>query len=241
MTAAVIAKERADEGRSTADRLLTGAAELFRRNGYSATTTRQLSAVLGIQNASLYYHMEKKEDLLYTLCVTTLADVQAVIEACLLEETDPLSRLMLIADRYTTTALRDRDRHATMLMEIRALSEGRRTEVIKARDRNLAIVRRAVAAAQKAGQVRQDIHAKYLTLAMFNLLNWSIFWYRPDGALAPAELARILTKVFFEGSLQRPTQRTPARASARDTRSSEGQSPTRKRRPRARRATPQRQ
>src|ERR1700694_4475778 len=99
------------EGGSTADRLLVGAAGLFRRKGYAATTTRELSAQLGIQNASLYYHMEKKEDLLYKLCLATLANVSRELNACLAESEEPLERLKIMIRRYLITALNDSDAH----------------------------------------------------------------------------------------------------------------------------------
>jgi AcrR family transcriptional regulator len=203
-----------DQASSTADRLLAGAADLFRRKGYAATTTRELSALLGIQNASLYYHMEKKEDLLYKLCVSTLDDVANELRACIAETSDPLEQLKLIMFRYTTVALRDRDRHATMLIEIRALSDERRNKIVELRDKNVAVVRRTVAAAQKAGQLRTDIKPKYLVLTMFNLLNWSIFWYRPDGELTPETIAEMMSSVFLDGAVAEPkSQRKKSTAS----------------------------
>ena len=198
-TTKAASRRRGEVGTSTGDRLLAGAAELFRRKGYAATTTRELSALLGIQNASLYYHMETKEDLLFKLCVATLENVAEVFAACLSEAKDPLERLHLMAYRYTTTALRDRDRHATMLIEIRALSAERRARIVELRDNNLAMVRRTMAAAQAAGQIRTDVHPKYLTLMMFNLLNWSIFWYRTDGELSPDQIAQMMSAVYFDG------------------------------------------
>jgi hypothetical protein len=102
--------------------------------------------------------------------------------------------------RYTTIALQDRDRHATMLIEIRALSDERRKQVVELRDRNVALVRRTISAAQKAGQLRPDIKPKYLALALFNLLNWSIFWYRPDGELTPETIATMMSSIYLEGA-----------------------------------------
>ena len=205
---------------STADRLLAGAADLFRRKGYAATTTREISAVLGIQNASLYYHVQKKEDLLYKLCLVTLEDVaRELVRAG--SEKDPITRLKLMIYSYVTLALRDRDGHTTMLVEMRALSEGRRTEIVSFRDRNVAIVRNTFAAAQKMGQIRSDITPKYLTLAMFNLVNWSIFWFRPDGELSAEQIANLLGTIFLDGvatnRAQKGIKRPPARRRAQAT------------------------
>lgn len=184
----------------TGNRLLAEAATLFREKGYAGTSTRELSALVGIQKASLYHHVGGKEDLLYRLCVTTLDDV-ATIFAEVTSDTDeePVTILERMGRRYLELALRDRDRHASMLTELRSLSPDRRTEIVARRDENVALLRSVIERAQAAGQVRADFDSKYLTLALFNLLNWSIFWYHPSGDLVPGEIGRILWTVYFEG------------------------------------------
>lgn len=197
-----------DESLSTSERLLIGSAELFREKGYAGTTTRALSALAGIQNGSLYHHVGGKEDLLYRLCMGSLDDVGAVFSAIEAEDLDPLTRLEKLARRYLEQALNDRDRHATMLSEIRFLSPARQAEVVARRDANVSIVESSVRQAQEAGQVRSDIEAKYLTLALFNLLNWTIFWYNPDDELSEAAIAQILWSVFSGGVTEpRPGER----------------------------------
>jgi AcrR family transcriptional regulator len=192
------ATDSAPEG-STADRLFTNAASLFRRKGYAGTTTRELSTILGLQNASLYHHMSGKEDLLFQLCMGALKQVTTGIEEAIDPSAGAVNQLRAIALAYTQIALNDRDRHATMLIEIRALSDAHRLEVIAARDHNVDRVQSIVAAAQAAGDITAEIEAKYVTLALFNLLNWSIFWWRPDGEIEASKLAEILWTVFATG------------------------------------------
>jgi TetR/AcrR family transcriptional regulator, cholesterol catabolism regulator len=186
----------------TVDRIREGAAELFRERGYSGTTTRALSAVAGIEKASLYHHVGGKEDLLYELCESTLKDVATVFQGALQDGTEPLDKLELLARRYVETALVDRARHATMLTEIRSLSPSRRAEIVARRDENVAVVREAIRQAQESGSLRTDIEAKYLTLALFNLLNWSIFWFDPSGDLEPNEIGDILWTVYAHGAVR---------------------------------------
>ncbi|MCW2496850.1 TetR/AcrR family transcriptional regulator [Jatrophihabitans sp.] len=193
---------------TTGERLLAGAAEMFREKGYAATSTRALAARLGIQNASLYHHIGGKEDLLYRLCMVTLDDVAERFAQVLDVQRDPSEALGLLATGYLDQALRDRDRHATMLSELRSLSTDRRAEVVGRRDENVARVQETVIAAQAAGQLREEIDPKYLTLALFNLLNWSIFWFSPDGDLDRDELGRILSSVYFDGIRDRAQDET---------------------------------
>lgn len=193
-----------DEGRlvSTRERLLSVAASLFREKGYAGTTTRALSSLAGIQNSSLYHHVGGKEDLLYGLCVGALKDVARLFDtvAAAPGNVEPIDRLQGVARGYVELALRDRDRHATMLAEIRSLSRRRRAAVVELRDANVSVVESLIREAQQCGQVRTDIEAKYLTLALFNLLNWTIFWFDSRGELAEDQIAEILWSVFFSGT-----------------------------------------
>jgi TetR/AcrR family transcriptional regulator, cholesterol catabolism regulator len=197
--------KRSPSSESTGERLMTGAAELFRKKGYAATSTRELSALLGLEKASLYHHMDGKEDLLYRLCIGTLEDVAKILLVAKQIDDNPLATLERMARKYVALSLNDRDRHATMLAEIRALSDDRRERVIALRDENVRMVREVIIHAQQAKQIRDDIAPKYLTLSLFNLLNWSIFWYSPDDELSPGELGDILWSIFSNGvTVNRP-------------------------------------
>jgi AcrR family transcriptional regulator len=185
----------------TAARLLGTAAALFRAKGYASSTTRELAALLGIQKASLYHHIDKKEDLLYALCVDSLQRIHGAVEEAIAPESLPLERLRCLIRAHLQAALADQDKHATMLIELRELSGKRYEEVLGLRDAYEALVRETIAEAQRSGSIRSDMPPKYLTLALLNLLNWSIFWFRTGGELNPEELADLLAAVFLEGAV----------------------------------------
>src|SRR4051812_9029718 len=75
------------------DRLLDTAAELFRRQGYAATTTREIAAAFGMQQASLYHHMTSKEDLLYRICVSSLEAFVQEVPAAVADAGSPANRI----------------------------------------------------------------------------------------------------------------------------------------------------
>lgn len=184
---------------TTADRLLAGAAALFREKGYAGTTTRELSGLLGLQNASLYHHISGKEDLLFQLCMGALEHVSNGLDECLNSNDEPVVILEACVRRYTEIVLHDQDRITAMLVEIRSLSDERRNAVVAARDENVAKIREVIELAQQAGQLTDAIESKYLTLGLFNLLNWSIFWWRADGEISAEHLGDILWTMFAQG------------------------------------------
>lgn len=181
------------------DHLLTASAALFRRQGYARTTTRELATAVGIQKASLYHYIQTKEDLLYALCVQSLhAITDHVREA--VDNADERVRLSAMIDAHVRSILSNQDMHAVMLMELRSLSGPRLADVIARRDRYQTIAKDILVADQKAGRVRPDITPAQLALGLLNLLNWTIFWYRADGALSVCEIIPVLTTLFLDGA-----------------------------------------
>jgi AcrR family transcriptional regulator len=187
-------------GASTAERLLPEAAKLFRERGYAASSTRELAERLNLNKASLYYHVESKEDLLYEICSKSLRDVIASAEAVIERETSPKARLEGLIRSHITAITADIDMHATMLLELRSLSPGRRHDVMQLRNFYEALVEHEISDAQHAGDLRSDCDARSLALLLFNLLNWTITWYRSDGDLDPNELIDMSLRIFLEGA-----------------------------------------
>jgi AcrR family transcriptional regulator len=185
------------------ERILAAAASLFRRQGYEATSVRELASAVGIQSASLYYHISSKEELLHALCVDSLRNIRAAVELAIAGESDPEAQLRSLIHAHVTTAMADEDKHASMLLEMRSLSRPRHAEVVAMRDGYEEIVRGVLRSGQVAGAIRDDIDPKILGLSLLNLLNWSIFWYRPDGPLSPEQLSDHFAEIFVAGVMRR--------------------------------------
>lgn len=181
-------------------RLLSTAAELFWRRGYASTTIRQLSSELGVQKASLYYHMEKKEDLLYSICAEHLRHMYTWTRAQVDGVASPRDRVRALIRGHITSMLGERDKHATMLMELRSLSPRRRHEIIALRNEYEGFVESVMLEGQRSGVLRRDLPAKLLALGLLDLLNWSIFWFDEHGVPESEELADAFARLFLDGA-----------------------------------------
>lgn len=180
-------------------RLREEAARLFWTKGYAATTTREIAESLGVQRASLYYHIESKEELLYDLCVESLGNIHGAVAQAIAGEVDPLERVRAMIRAHVVAMLKDREKHATMLTELKALSPSRQVEIVRLRDEYESLVEGILSDAQDSGVLWNEASAKELELALLNLLNWTIFWYRPNGDLSSEKLAELFEKIFLGG------------------------------------------
>jgi AcrR family transcriptional regulator len=198
-SASAAAQAKTNSRTTTSGRLLDTAAKLFWTKGYASTTTREIAAVLGVQKASLYHHVSSKEDLLYEICLASLGNIHETVQAAVAAVEDPFERVRSLIRSHVAAMLVDQDKHSTMLTELRALSGERRAEIVALRDNYEEIVRSVLAGAQRAGELRDDIPVKHLSLSLLNLLNWAIFWFQRDGDLSPDQLADVFTNIFLSG------------------------------------------
>ena len=181
-------------------RAVNAAVALFSRKGYAATSTREVAKLLGIQKASLYYHVESKEDLLFLICQFSLTQIRIDVENAIRDCRDPLSRTWKMICAHVQSFLRDEPQHTTNFAEMHSLSPDRFAEVLKLRDLYEDLVRQVLRDAQAAGVVRNDIEVKYLCLALLSLINRVIVWYRRKGPLSPDQIGQMLAVLFLTGA-----------------------------------------
>ncbi len=185
---------------STVERLLEAAVALFSRQGYVATSTREVASLLGMQKASLYYHIESKEDLLYFICKSSLEKIRHDVESAIQKTPDPLERIRTLIVAHMESMLRYKDEHAATLTEMYALSRDRLAQAVELREGYVDLVRSVLQDAQQAGVLRTDIDARYLSLALLGLMNRVLVWYRRRGPLSPAQLGQLLAVIFLTGT-----------------------------------------
>lgn len=181
------------------ERVLDGAARLFRVKGYDGTSTREIAAAVGITKATLYHYIDSKDDLLFELSVASLESVHTAVSRAVAEERDPLSRLRAAIAAHLDSMLMHRDMHATMLMSLRSLSGDRAAYVTSLRDGYENLLRNLVQEGQERGVIASVASPKYIVLAILNLLNWTMFWYEPTGDLSPSDLAQLFEGILLHG------------------------------------------
>ena len=169
------------------------ASALFRAQGYSGTSVRDIARALDIQGASLYAHVTSKPDVLWSIVermagrFETAADaVEAADKAGLIASRGDC--LIALVRAHVGVVTDDIERASVFVHEWRALQGHRRVETATRRDAYEARFRTVIADGIHAGafQAADSVAtAAYLLTA----LNGLVGWYRPDGRLAPQAIA----------------------------------------------------
>jgi AcrR family transcriptional regulator len=110
------------------DLIIQTAAQLFERNGYQATATRQIAKAVGCTEAALYYHFrEGKHALLRAVMAARMPEVQSVMDQCR-QATSLNEALQFFGNRFEerTSGMR------WLMMELPHLGDEERAAVLEA-------------------------------------------------------------------------------------------------------------
>jgi AcrR family transcriptional regulator len=170
------------------DRILEAAARLFSERGYHGTSMRDIGEAAGIRAASLYAHIQAKEDLLSAIVEEAARRFTARLEEALAAGGDPERRLRLAIHAHVEVVAADREAARVFLHEWHVLKGERRARALELRDayerRWDEIVREGI----DRGTFRpQD--PTLARIAVLSAANWVYTWYDPEGPLTPAEVA----------------------------------------------------
>jgi AcrR family transcriptional regulator len=168
----------ADAGR----RIRTAAVLLFARQGYAATSIRDLAGEVGMTNAGVYHHIAGKEALLADLMRAGQQDLIDATERMLRGVRSPADRLALLISSLTAAHALGPMTTRVMDGELRSLTPGSaaRDEIIALRDSYEDHWKRALADGVAEG-VFHIADQRLTRLALMSMCTGTSEWYRPDG------------------------------------------------------------
>jgi AcrR family transcriptional regulator len=168
--------------------IIAHSAALFRQQGYANTTVRDISAAVGIQPGSWFYHFKTKQDILLAVVEQGLAQSLAEVEAIAAQALAPRAAFKQLVQAHLHTLLApDHDFIAVLLYEWRSLDQPNRARIIMLKDRHEAIWDQVIAALHRSGDWAMP--TRFDRLLMFGALNWSAQWYKPGAGGGLEELA----------------------------------------------------
>jgi TetR/AcrR family transcriptional regulator, cholesterol catabolism regulator len=170
--------ERDDGNRRGA--LILGAARLFRRKGFDATSTRDIAAAAGMQSGSPFYHFKSKQALLFAVMQEGMRNAverqRQASAAAGLPALAPAAQLRLLVRNHFEVLLGPgSDYIPVMLYEARSITARQRAALAQLRSEYEGAWDPVLRALHASGRLRTDV--KLARLMIFGALNWSVQWY----------------------------------------------------------------
>ena len=177
--------------------ILRAAARVFRRRGIAAAGMREIAEEAGLSPGNLYHYFTGKDEILLYCQERTLERMHAAVQEA--HGTAP-ERLRAVLQAHVHNML-DELESATAHLDVDALPERMRAQMIEKRDAYERAVRAIVAAGVKSREFAR-CDASLVTRAMLGAVNWTARWYRPDGPQTPDEIAQALSDYLVKGLLE---------------------------------------
>ena len=162
--------------------ILEAAGEVFHEKGYQAARIEDIAARVGILKGSLYYYIESKEDLLFALSDQAHSSgVESIAEPSSLAGADAPTRLGEFIARWSVV-LDANPPYATVAeREVGRLSGDRYEQVMAKRNQLHGFVRSLIEQGIAEGSFDPTTDPGVATNALFELMNGTRHWFRPDG------------------------------------------------------------
>lgn len=211
----VVARKPADQSVNR-EEIIMAAADVLRRNGYEATTMKDIAARVNLTAASLYHHFRNKDTLLLAVLEGGLDLVIDLIEPIVNADMPASEKLARMIEAHIVNVTQNTAVGAAMVFEIRSLmtikspprngnpfdSEAMQ-ELIERRDEFFArrhyfeeLFRRVVHEGIRNGEFR-PVDVAIFTKTMLGAHNWVAVWFKSGGRLDGQAVANMMTDTFL--------------------------------------------
>lgn len=182
--------------------LIRGAARLFRRKGFDATSTRDIAAAAGMQSGSPFYHFKSKQALLFAVMEEGMRHAverqqQAIAEAGL-DALQPAGQLrVLVRNHFEVLLGPGSDFIPVMLYEARSITARQRAALSELRRTYEGAWEPVLQALRAGGRLKADV--KLARLMIFGALNWSVQWFDRRKEASLDDLTEAALALFIGG------------------------------------------
>ena len=180
------------------DEIILSAAQIFREKGFHATSMQDIADSVHLQKASLYHHINSKQEILLAVLDQALDILIEDIEPIVNSDQPSVEKLKLAMARYIERVTGSADLAAVLLLEHRSLEPQLRARHIDRRDRFEELWRAIVREGVERGEFR-PMDLSVVTFALLGVQNWLITWYREGGRMSGSELADQFAEIFLHG------------------------------------------
>jgi AcrR family transcriptional regulator len=178
---------------TTAAQIRQVALDLFARNGYDATSMREIAGAVGIRAASLYNHFGSKGDILWDLTLSALKSLEqerAAAARRLPAAAGPARRLEVFVGVHVAFHATHSREAVIVNHHMEALDPKRYRRAVALRDAHEQHLSDIVTDGVERG-VFNVPDLRVTTFAILQMATGVSAWYRPGGPLAVEQLCRV--------------------------------------------------
>lgn len=186
------------------EEILDVAAGLFAEHGFDGVSLVEIADAVGLSKATLYHYFSHKEEILGTIVVTTIRDLNAFIDQAIARVTEPAARLTAFLEAQADFFELHQTGFQVLLTRFSNLTEPKlRDEAVEWRINYENTIKSIIRDGVNAGVFHAD-RPNSVVRAVLASVYWLARWYRPDGPQRAREIAREYADVVLYGVSIKP-------------------------------------
>ena len=183
------------------EKIIDVAVDLFYEKGYAATSIRDISRVMKISIATLYYYFKDKEDLLFTIVEDMGNQLLIDLGEARDQGDDPLDGLRRMMTRHILLTEKSHKKAKIFVEEKHNLSK-KSWRIVHEQDRKVyELIINQLKEIKKQGIISVD-SLPIAAFAIFGMINWCYRWYKKDGPFSIEEVGHRLVNIILNGILK---------------------------------------
>lgn len=186
----------------TRQEILEAAAQIIREKGFHATSMQDIAKAVDLRKASLYHHVNSKQEILVDLLDLALDQLNAQIKAVYSEQLPPDEKFRKALRAYLNYMAENLDLAAVLLLEHRSLEPQYHARHIPHRDEYEFYWQQIIEQGIAEG-VFENLDTSLAVKAVLGVANWTIMWLNPNGRLNATEIADFSADLLLGGFYKR--------------------------------------
>jgi len=182
--------------------ILRAAGREFRARGFFATGMRDIAAASDLSPANLYNYFRGKHEILFFCQDSALDRLLAALQKIRYLRASHAEKLRAMLVSHLTCVLDEVEGSSAHFLTS-ALPRALQKRILSKRDRYEEGLRQLIAAGVRSGEFA-PCDTALTARAILGALNWSVLWFRPEGALSASEIADGFSAFLLRGLLAKP-------------------------------------
>jgi len=181
--------------------ILRRAAEIFCAKGFHATSMSEIADSVELTKAGLYYHVDGKEDLLFSIVSYGMDRLESWIERARVLE-DAQERLRSVIHDHAAGITSDGTSITLLVDAVDALSPDHRRRIRDRQRAYVGFIQSTLCELRREGRLI-DVDPSVAAFALLGSVMWIARWYRRDGRLSGEQIADEITALGLSSILKK--------------------------------------
>lgn len=179
------------------------AAKVFREKGYKEATLEDIAKEINMLKGSLYYYIEKKEDLLYAVVKTPLKEMTTNLKQIVASSDSPSIKLKKALKNHIY-GFENYQSELFVWVSVEWFKTEFGGEIATLGDEYDRLFRKIIKEGVEKNEFRNDIDHKLITFAILGVFNYMQRWYSPNNEFTFKDILKQFNAFVLQACMKNP-------------------------------------